>query len=106
MSAEPGRGVPQLLALTLEVWQIEGTVESPADAPVVACVRAKGMCIDVERAEAGEAFRWYLCVRGPGNEGAVGRRRPCGSLVGVLGGLRRLLAVEAGGKARVARGAE
>lgn len=97
--------VRDFLALTLVQWGLRVTVES-GDEPVVAWLRlgGAGQDIAIERAGTGDPFRWYVyrsvaTPPGAGTSSVV--RRPCGSLVGVLGALRRLLDIDAGGRARV-----
>lgn len=97
--------VCEFIALTLADWGRSIPVE-PGDEPVVAWLRlgGDGPDIAVERALAGDPFRWYVyrcaaSLPGAGTSGIA--RRPCGSLVGVLGALRRFLDIEAGGRARV-----
>lgn len=84
------------LADSLELWRVAGTVET-GEAPVVAQVHTHdGMLVSIERIEAEDMpFRWMVC-------GGDGRRRPCGSLVGVLNALRRALGVDRGTAVRIA----
>lgn len=97
--------VRAFITLTLGQWGLDVPVES-GEAPVVAWLRrgGAGQDIAIERAEAGDAFRWYV-YRSTASLPGVGMsnpaRRPCGSLVGVLGALRRLLDIDAGARARV-----
>jgi hypothetical protein len=97
--------VRAFLALTLAQWGVDATVEAGA-APVVALLRfADGRVdIELERAPSADPFRWYVsrAAPSPGEPGSrVPARRPCGSLVGVLGAMRRTLNIESGGPARV-----
>lgn len=97
--------VRAFLALTLAQWQIDATVEAGTE-PVLALLRCgvdRGE-IAVERAPSADPFRWYVRQAAGLNCGSgsvASARRPCGSLVGVLGALRRILEVESGGPARV-----
>ena len=86
-----------LLADSLALWGVAGTVEA-GEAPLVAVIRAdSGAIVWVERPPPGGiALRWL--VRAPGN----GHARPCASLVGLLNGIRNALGVERGGALRIA----
>jgi hypothetical protein len=81
---------------------------APGAGPVVAHLRFDGLTapIALERAPASEPFRWYVS-RSVSSQGIPPApqpaRRPCGSLVGVLSALRRLLDIDAGAAARVLR---
>lgn len=97
--------VRAFLGLTLAQWGIDATVEA-GTAPVVALLRCADARVDiaVERAPCEDPFRWYVSraasLPGPSSR-LVSARRPCGSLVGVLGALRRLLDIDSGGPAKV-----
>lgn len=95
--------VREFLGLTLRHWGLDASVE-PGSARVVAVLRFADARIDVERAASDDPFRWYVCrfaahMSDPGTSPST--RRPCGSLVGVLGALRRMLDIDSGGPARV-----
>lgn len=97
--------VRTFLALTLAQWSVDATVEAGA-APVVALLRfADGRAdIALERTASADPFRWYVsrAALSTGDPGSLlPARRPCGSLVGVLGALRRTLNIASGGPARV-----
>jgi hypothetical protein len=90
---------------SLDLWRVEGTVDS-GETPVVAIVRAaNGTIAWIERPLDVQApFRWLVRWRVAG--AATGgpreqRPRPCGSLVGVLKTLRGALDVDRGSAVRI-----
>ena len=91
-----------LLADSLDLWRIDGTVKAGV-APAVAEIRTHdGTVVSVERIRDGAMpFRWMVRARRPGGTPAE-RARPCGSLVGVLGALRGALGVNRGTPVRIA----
>lgn len=107
MALDSDRRIREFLASTLALWSVEGRVE-PVAAPGVASIRTSDGTIHVllERAPAGDPFRWYLrrvAADSPGESERSVPARPCGSLVGVLGGLRRMLGLGPGTTVRIAR---
>src|SRR5688572_693189 len=96
------------VAKTLELWDIDGTIEA-CEAPAVTLIRtAGGALVWVDRAEAGVPFRWFVRSRAAGEPpGGPRERRPraCASLVGVLSAMRMALGVERGSGMRVAAAA-
>lgn len=93
-----------LLADSLALWRVEGTVEAGVE-PCVAVVRAAdGTLIWIERAAAGIPFRWqtrWRAVRDGEGRHREAHPRPCSSLVGVLNAMRLALNVERGSAIRV-----
>ena len=91
--------VRDLLADSLALWRVTGTVEA-GELPVVAVIRTDaGAIVRVERpVQADMPFRWLVRARGGGSQHA----RPCASLVGLLNGIRKALGVERGGALRIA----
>ena len=91
-----------VLADSLALWRVEGTVEAGVP-PAVAQIRAHdGTLISVERIpEKTLPFRWMVCARRPCDTHPE-RPRPCGSLVGVLSALRAALGVDRGSPVRIA----
>jgi hypothetical protein len=90
---------------SLDLWGIEGRVDS-GEHPAVAIVRATdGTIVWIERPLDEQApFRWLVRWRAAGAApgGAREQRpRPCGSLVGVLKTLRGALDVDRGGAVRI-----
>jgi len=107
MALESDRHIREFLGSTLIVWHVDARVE-PLEAPGVASIQRPDdrTRIEIERAPVGDPFRWYLRrvpVDTPGGSGRRVPARPCGSLVGVLGGLRRMLGIDTGVTVRVAR---
>jgi len=105
MTPDADRRICDFLASTLALWEVDGCVE-PFAPHGVASIRVGESRIVLERAPAGDPFRWYLrqvSVDASTNRNARTPTRPCGSLVGVLGGLRRMLGVEKGAVIRIAR---
>lgn len=92
-----------LLAETLRMWQVSGTVE-PGAAGSVACIHAHdGTTMLVERDCApGSPFRWMVRWTSGASAERTSRSRPCSSLVGVLSALRLALGVERGSALRIA----
>jgi hypothetical protein len=93
------------LVETLALWQIEARVEA-AEFPLIACIHtADGTRVSIAKPATDVPFRWLVETARP-SEGAVSapRVRPCGSLVGVLGALRRSLGVERSSTIRVVPG--
>ena len=90
--------VRELLADSLALWRVAGTVVA-GDAPVVAVIRAAdGAVVRIERpVEVDMPFRWL--VRSTDN---ADRARPCASLVGLLNAVRSALNVDRGGAVRIA----
>lgn len=108
MPAPDDQRVRAFLALSLEHWGVGAALEA-IDPPGVARIRLPDGRDEIvlERGGSGEPFRWYLRQRRVDDSETVeasSRVRPCGSLVGVLSALRRLLGMEAGGTARVVAG--
>lgn len=113
MSAASGVGrasgdddrIRALLADTLALWAIDGTI-GPGAAPCVAEVRASdGRVVHVDRAQAGSGFRWFVRWRDPAS-GGERAPRPCGSFGGVLKALRMALQVDRGAPLRIAASAD
>jgi hypothetical protein len=113
VSAAPGAGpacadderIRALLADTLALWAVDGTVE-PGAAPCVAEVRAAGgRRARVDRAPAGSGFRWFVRWRDP-TSGSERAPRPCGSFGGVLKAVRMALQVDRGAPLRIAASAD
>jgi hypothetical protein len=108
MPAEHEQRIRDFLALSLDLWRVEGRIDAIA-APGVAAVvlEDRDLRLDLVRGGAQDPFRWYLrhgrraAFDVPGGEVAM---RPCGSLLGALAGMRRILGVDAGGAVRIARG--
>lgn len=102
MAPDAARRLCEFLASTLVLWKVDARID-PLPPPGVACVRTSSHDrIVLERAPPGDPFRWYLRrVSAAAGEGAPAR--PCGSLVGVLSGLRRMLGVDTSATARIAR---
>jgi hypothetical protein len=88
-----------LLADSLALWQVDGTVE-PGAAPVVAVINSGGCTVWIERPAAGAPWRWLVRWRDAGMREE--RSRPCASLVGLLNELRGALGIERGNALRVA----
>jgi hypothetical protein len=108
MAPDSDRRVCAFLAATLALWEIDGHVDA-LTSPGVASIRVNGSGerIVLERAPPGDPFRWYLRRVSAASVGDADRSapaRPCGSLTGVLSGLRRMLGVESGITLRIARG--
>ncbi len=87
---------------TLALWQVEATVEA-AEFPQIAVIRrSDGTRITIGQAANDTPFRWEVAtVRSSDGVAAAPRVLPCGSLVGVLGALRRSFGVERGRPIRV-----
>lgn len=107
MAPDSDRRIREFLRSTLTVWHVDARVE-PLEAPGVASIQRSddGTRIDIERAPVGDPFRWYLrrVPADPAGDGGLRTpARPCGSLVGVLGGLRRMLGIDTRATVRVAR---
>jgi hypothetical protein len=87
---------------TLALWQIEATVEA-AEFPQIAIIRsADGTRVTVAQPASDTPFRWRVETVRPSDGAATAPRvLPCGSLVGVLGALRRSFGVERGSPIRV-----
>jgi len=101
MAPDADRRLREFLAATLALWEAEGRVE-PVGHPGVASIHAGEGEILLERAPSGDPFRWYLRrLSSDGSE--LASPRPCGSLVGVLSGLRRMLGIETSATLRIAR---
>ena len=79
----------ELLRDSLALWQVQGTVEQRDDAFVVHA----GVDVTVQRTDDGP-FRWRVTYGQ--------RKRPCGSVIGVLSALRGALNVERGAPLRIA----
>lgn len=107
MDADFDRRVCAFLALTLEIWGVEGSVDAASPAAVaVVTARDGAVRVLVVRASSDDPFRWYLCRGRLGEDGKTvsdGLCRPCGSIAGVLAGLRRMLDLRQGAATRVAR---
>ncbi len=88
----------QLIADSLALWQVDGTVESGA-APVAVVIYSGGCTVWVERAANDAPWRWF--VRWRSADMCADRSRPCVSLVGMLNALRDALGVERGNALRV-----
>jgi hypothetical protein len=89
----------QLLADSLALWQVDGTVER-GTLPVVAVIRSVTCTVFIERAAADAPWRWF--VRRRDARMCEERARPCASLVGLLNELRGALGVERGNAVRIA----
>ena len=89
----------QLLADSLALWQVDGTVEGGM-LPVVAVIRSATGTVFIERAAADAPWRWFVRRRDVQMRGE--RARPCVSLVGLLNELRGALGVERGNAVRIA----
>jgi hypothetical protein len=92
--------IRELLADTLALWRVDGTVE-PGEAPVVALVRAAdGTTVWVERPGGHDLplrwlVRWRAADEAPGGAREA-RPRACASLVGLLNAMRGALGVDRG----------
>ena len=94
--------VRAFLAATLKVWGVEAALE-PLPAPKLARILGDGGPeLTIERAHELPGFRWIVSTQAA--EGTA-HARPCASLVGLLGALRRALGVAAGSSLRIARDA-
>jgi hypothetical protein len=92
-----------LLAQSLAVWRVSGTVEA-GEPPVVAVIHGDGTVVRVEIAAESECpirwwVRWHASDAAPN---AVPRCRPCASTVGLLRTVREALNIEGGSSLRIA----
>jgi len=87
---------------TLALWQVEATVEA-AEFPQIAIIRsADGTRVTVAQPASDTPFRWRVETVRPADGAATAPRvLPCGSLVGVLGALRRSFGVARASPIRV-----
>jgi len=87
---------------TLALWQVEATVDA-AQFPQIAIIRsADGTRVTIAQSASAMPFRWQVETVRPSDGAATAPRvLPCGSLVGVLGALRRSFGVERGMPIRV-----
>jgi len=90
------------LAETMALWEIEASVEA-GESPQIAVIRsAGGTRVSISKPTNDLPFRWLVETARTSDRGAVASRvLPCGSLVGVIGALRRSLGVERGSPIRV-----
>ena len=98
--------VRDLLADSLALWRVAGTVEA-GEGQVLAVVRAgDGTIVWVERpCGQGLPCRWLVRWRGAGDAPGAPREvrpRACASLVGMLNAMRGALGVDRGSAVRIA----
>jgi hypothetical protein len=93
-----------LLAESLVVWQVDGTITA-GKYPVVAEIHGEAAVVQVEIASQSESpIRWWVRWTGS-NAPAAGdgpRSRPCTSTVGLLRGVREALGADGGRALRIA----
>lgn len=99
--AEKGARVRALLADSLALWQVAGTVDAGAP-PAFAVIRACGGATVWVEGPVGHGMpgRWFVRWRSPGMPAE--RSRPCASLVGMLNAVRGALGVDRGSALRIA----
>lgn len=102
---DPDERIRAFLAQTMKVWGIDACVTLIGPGVARIHVVRPALQLIVERAPPRDPFRWYLHEqRLEAGDAQSPRPRPCGSLVGLLRGLRRSLDIEPGEVVRVTRG--
>jgi hypothetical protein len=100
MTVAEAERVRVLLRASLQLWEIEGTVDTGGtDVAVISTVT--GAHLRVDKAATSESpVRWW--VRWIGTDGVVGRSRPCPSMVGVLRTVRDAVGAAPGARVAIA----
>jgi hypothetical protein len=100
-----------LLRTSLELWGADAVLQDVGDQPLCARLALPdGLVLTVREAAPDEApFRWWLRWSEPAvagaAEGALLRRKPCASTLGLLRTLRESLGVSPVAKIRIGTGA-